>query len=478
MCLQHLTHSTMKKLLAFSAIALAAMSLSFTPKPALMEELQAEKHYTQYCASCHGEKVAAFVDRKWKHGTSKAEIINSINNGYLDMGMPSWKAVLKPKEVEALAELIVDNLATMESYKASAKPKSNRFESEGMVIVLDTIATGFESPWGIAQLPNKNFLITDRKGVLYEVDQMKNKIAIQGTPEVMAKGQGGLLDVVLHPQYAKNGWIYLSYSKSKQENGTTMTATAIVRGRIKEHRWVDQEELFVSSPYTKTFQHFGSRITFDKKGYMFFSVGERGMEKDFPQFTNNDNGKIHRLKDDGSIPKDNPFVGKDPNEFHHSIYSYGQRNPQGLTTNPWTDGIWETEHGPRGGDEINLIRSGRNYGWPVISYGINYDGKPITNISKKEGMEQPVAYYIPSIAPSGLTFVQGDKYPGWKGNLMIGSLRFNYLQRVVIQQDKVQKQEKVLVNIGRMRSVVQGQDGYLYVGVENPGMVFRLTPSR
>ena len=196
------------------------------------------------------------------------------------------------------------------------------------------------------------------------------------------------------------------------------------------------------------------------------------MEKVFPQKLDSDNGKIHRLNDDGSVPADNPFKNSD----HPSIYSYGQRNPQGLTTNPWTGDIWETEHGPRGGDEINIIQAGKNYGWPVITYGINYDGKPISAISKKEGMEQPVSYFIPSIAPSGLTFVTGDKYPAWKGNLMIGSLRFNYLNRVEVKNNKVVKQEKVLLNVGRMRNVEQGRDGYLYIGVENPGMVFRLRP--
>jgi glucose/arabinose dehydrogenase len=313
---------------------------------------------------------------------------------------------------------------------------------------------------------------------LYYVDQKRNKTAIQGTPEVMAKGQGGLLDVALHPQYEQNGWVYLSYSKFKKDGALILTATGIVRGKIKNNRWVESQDIFESLPYTKTFHHFGSRIAFDKKGYLFFSVGERGMEKEFPQFTDNDNGKIHRLNDDGTVPKDNPFVGKDPAKFHPSIYSYGQRNPQGLTLNPFTGAIWETEHGPRGGDEINIIQPGRNYGWPVISYGINYDGKPITNISKKEGMEQPISYFIPSIAPSGLTFVNSDKYPAWKGNLMIGSLRFNYLNRCVIKDNKVVSQEKVLVNLGRMRNVELGADGYLYVGTENPGMVFRLMPTK
>jgi glucose/arabinose dehydrogenase len=390
--------------------------------------------------------------------------------------MPTWKGILSPEEINQLADLIVENLKTVDQYKFANKPSSNKFNSEGMKIVLDTIATGFDSPWGFAQLPSNDYLITDRAGSLYLVDQKQHKTLIKNTPAVMSKSQGGLLDIVLHPNYSTNGWVYMSYSKFKKEGSVTLTSTAIIRGKIKNNEFVEAQEIFEAAPYTKTFYHFGSRIAFDKKGYLFFSVGERGMEKEFPQETNNDNGKIHRLNDDGSVPKDNPFVGKDAEKFHHSIYSYGQRNPQGLTLNPSTGAIFETEHGPRGGDELNIIQAGKNYGWPVISYGINYDGKPITAISKKEGMEQPINYWIPSIAPSGLAFVTGDKYPAWKGNLMIGSLRFNYMNRCVIKDNKVIAQEKVLLNIGRMRNVKMGLDGYLYVGVENPGMVFRLRP--
>ena len=469
-----------KKILLFEVLILGVGSLISWTNPAkkpLVDE-PTEKIYTQYCASCHGEKVEAFVDRKWKHGNTKAELIASISNGYSDMGMPTWKETLSKKDIEKLADLIVENLAGVEQYKFANKPSSNVFSSEGMTVSLDTIATGFDSPWGFAQLPNRDYLISDRSGTLYHVDQKRNKTAIKGTPEVMAKGQGGLLDIALHPQFEQNGWVYLSYSKFKKEGGLTLTSTGIVRGKIKNNQWVESQDIFESLPYTKTFHHYGSRIAFDKKGFLFFSVGERGMEKDFPQFTDNDNGKIHRLHDDGTVPKDNPFVGKDPAKFHPSIFSYGQRNPQGLTLNPSTGAIWETEHGPRGGDEINIIQSGRNYGWPVISYGINYDGKPITSISKKEGMVQPISYFIPSIAPSGLTFVNSDKYPAWKGNLMIGSLRFNYLNRCVIKDNKVVSQEKVLVNLGRMRNVKLGADGYLYVGTENPGMVFRLMPKK
>ncbi len=473
----------LKKIIFLGIIACVTAtitSLQFSEKPGLIDQKKpaepTEKLYTQYCSSCHGEKVEAFVDRKWKHGNTKPELIASITNGYGDMGMPTWKGTIPEKDIQRLADLIVENLAGVEQYKFANKVTSNKFSSEGMQVELDTIASGFESPWGFAQLPTHDYLISDRSGTLYLVDQNRNKTAIKGTPEVMFKGQGGLLDVVLHPKFSENGWIYLSYSKFKKEDGLTLTSTGIVRGKIKNNMWVESQDIFESLPYTKTFHHFGSRIAFDKKGFLYFSVGERGMEKEFPQETNNDNGKIHRLHEDGSIPKDNPFVGKDATKFHPSIYSYGQRNPQGLTLNQETGDIWETEHGPRGGDEINIIRSGRNYGWPVISYGINYDGKPITNISKKEGMEQPISYFIPSIAPSGLTFVTGNKYPGWKGNLLIGSLRFNYLNRCVIKDNQVVKQEKVLINIGRMRNVKMGVDGYVYVGTENPGMVFRIRP--
>ncbi len=461
-----------KKLFGLGLLLVGSLSIMSLRTQKSAEDAPAEKTYTQYCASCHGEKVEAFVDRKWKHGNSKAEILASISKGYPELGMPTWKETISAKEIEKLADLIVENLAGVEQYKFANKPTSNVFQSEGMQVSLDTIATGFDSPWGFAQLPNLDYLVSDRAGKLYLVDQKKQKTVISGTPEVMSKGQGGLLDVILHPQFATNGWVYMSYSKFKTEGGKTLTSTAIVRGKIKNNAWVESQEIFEALPYTQTFHHYGSRLAFDKKGMLFFSVGERGMEKVFPQSLDNDNGKIHRLFDDGRIPKDNPYAGS----AHPSVYSYGQRNPQGLTLNPSTGAIWETEHGPRGGDEINIIQAGKNYGWPTITYGINYDGKPISAISKKEGMEQPISYWIPSIAPSGLAFIDSNKYPAWKGNLMVGSLRFNYLNRCVIKDNKVIKQEKVLVNLGRMRNVKMGVDGYLYVATENPGMVFRVRP--
>jgi glucose/arabinose dehydrogenase len=212
---------------------------------------------------------------------------------------------------------------------------------------------------------------------------------------------------------------------------------------------------------------------FGKTGHLYISMGDRGQEKVYPQNLETAPGKIHRVNDDGSIPKDNPFVGK--GKAIETIYAYGIRNPQGMFMDQ-AGILWEHEHGPRGGDELNIIKAGANYGWPVITYGINYDGKPISQTSKKEGMEQPITYWIPSIAPSGLTAVTGSKYPAWKGNIMVGSLRFNYIDRVVIKDNKFVSQEKILLNIGRTRNVEMGRDGYLYVGIENPGTVFRVRP--
>jgi glucose/arabinose dehydrogenase len=222
-------------------------------------------------------------------------------------------------------------------------------------------------------------------------------------------------------------------------------------------------------PNTTKGQHFGSRIVFDNDGYVYFSIGERGERDVNPQDITRDCGKIYRLHDDGSVPADNPFVNTE--NAKTAIYSYGHRNPQGLIKNPETGAIWDHEHGPKGGDEINIIEKGKNYGWPVISYGINYNGTSFTDITEKEGMEQPVFYWVPSIAPSGMTFVTSDKYPDWKGNILVGSLKFKYLERLVLENGKVVKREKLFEDIGRVRNVLEARDGFIYLAVEGVGIV-------
>lgn len=444
------------------------------PTVAISEEAP-EALYKQYCASCHGEKVEMFVDRNWKYGNAKPQLIKSITQGSLDNGMPAWGDVLKPEEIDALAGLIVEKLATVSQYQFSDKPKQAIFESAAGTLRMDTLATGLTSPWGIEQLPDGSLLVTDRGGKLYHVVG-KEKKEVSGVPEVVAEGQGGLLDITLHPQFEKNGWVYLSYSKGKMEGGQKLATTAIHRARWSNGSLVDGKDIFVGEPWSRTRYHFGSRIVFDKKGFLFFTMGDRGNQQENPQNLSSDAGKVHRILDDGRIPTDNPFLktkGARP-----SIYSYGHRNPQGMVYLAERDEIWAHEHGPRGGDEINLVKKGHNYGWPVISYGINYDGKAFTNLTAKEGMDQPAVYWIPSIAPSGMTFVTSNRYPAWKGDLLSGSLRFKYLNRSVMNGQKVKEDIKELPSVGRMREVFQGRDGYLYLGLEEPGMVVRVNPGK
>ncbi|GGZ78441.1 PQQ-dependent sugar dehydrogenase [Algibacter mikhailovii] len=320
-------------------------------------------------------------------------------------------------------------------------------------------------PWGMTFLPDESLLITEKTG---DIIHYKNgqKISLENVPEVYVRGQGGLLDIIAHPDYENNGWIYISYSSSKGEGKGGNTA--IMRFKLDNNTLVEKELLYKAEGNTKKGQHWGSRIVFDNEGFLYFSIGDRGNRDVNPQDITKDCGKIYRLHDDGTIPTDNPFVNEE--NAKTAIFSYGHRNPQGLTLNPFTGALWNHEHGPKGGDEINIINGGTNYGWPVISYGINYDGTAFTEITEKEGMEQPVFYWVPSIAPSGMTFVSSENYPHWKGNILVGSLKFEYLERLLLENEKVIKREKLFEDIGRVRHVIQGPDGYLYIAVEDKGI--------
>ncbi len=326
-------------------------------------------------------------------------------------------------------------------------------------------------PWGMAFLPDGSMLITEKSG---ELIHFKNgeKIKIGGLPEIYVRGQGGFMDIKLHPNYTNNGWIYFSYASSEGEGDGGNTA--IMRAKLNANALIEKQVLYKANPNTTRGQHFGSRIEFDNDGFLYFSIGERGERDINPQDITRDCGKIYRLYDDGRIPEDNPFINS-PNA-KKAIYSYGHRNPQGMIKNPETGEIWVHEHGPQGGDEINIIQKGKNFGWPVISYGINYDGTSFTDLTSKDGMEQPLFYWIPSIAPSGFTYVTSNKYPDWSGNLLVGSLKFQYLERLVLENGKVVKREKLFEKIGRVRDVVQAPDGYIYVAVEGKG-ILRIVPS-
>ncbi|MGC1632275.1 MAG: PQQ-dependent sugar dehydrogenase [Gelidibacter sp.] len=330
----------------------------------------------------------------------------------------------------------------------------------------DLVVSDLSIPWGIAFLPDNSMLINEKEGkMICFKDGVKTEV--QGVPKVYNRGQGGLLDVALHPNYKENGWIYFTYASSEGEDEGGHTA--LMRAKLDDNTLVNKELLYKATPNTTKGEHFGSRIVFDNDGYLYFTIGERGNRDENPQDITRDGGKVYRLNDDGSIPNDNPFV----NQAHakKAIYSYGHRNPQGMVVNPDTGQIWVHEHGPKGGDEINIIKKGANYGWPVISYGVNYSGTKFTDITEKEGMEQPIHYWDPSIAPSGMAFITSDKYPGWKGNLLVGSLKFSYMDKVVLDDENVVREERLLDGLGRVRTILQGPDGYIYVGIENLGIV-------
>jgi glucose/arabinose dehydrogenase len=334
----------------------------------------------------------------------------------------------------------------------------------------DTLATGLQNPWGMAFLPDGRVLITEKRGTLRIVENgVLASQPVSGVPAVFAQGQGGLLDVMTHPDYAQNGWIYMTYSKAGPD-GTS--STTLARAKIQGNALTGVQELFTVKPWIKSGAHFGARIAFDGKGHVFLSTGERFDYRELAQDLKSHNGKIVRLNDDGTVPNDNPFVNT-PNA-QPEIWSYGHRNAQGLVYDAATGTLWEHEHGPRGGDEVNIIQAGKNYGWPMVSYGVNYDGSIVSNEPTKAGVENPLKVWTPSIAPCGMTIVTSDKYPGWKGSILSGALAGKHISRLSIQNNKVTGEEKLLSGIARVRDVKQAPDGYVYVLTESPGMFLRL----
>ncbi len=332
-----------------------------------------------------------------------------------------------------------------------------------------TVADGLVNPWSIAFLPGGDLLVSERPGRLRIVrDGNLLPDFVAGLPPVFAEGQGGLLDVVLHPEFTSNRLLYISYSKP-DSTGKAAT-TAVVRGRFEHDRLTDVQELFVAA--SKGRGHYGSRLAFDRNGYLFFTVGDRqvpstgDLEKHPAQDLSNHHGTTIRLHDDGRVPDDNPFVGQA--NARPEIWSYGHRNAQGLAFHPDTGELWLTEHGPQGGDELNLIREGANYGWPVIGFGVNYrTGSAIHEGTHREGMEAPVHVWVPSIGTSGLLIYSGDKFPEWRGSFFAGGMSYQQVSRLAKQDGRVVRHETIAHDLGRVRDVRQGPDGFIYLALED-----------
>jgi len=350
-----------------------------------------------------------------------------------------------------------------------------RSESVG-AYQLVTVVDGLQDPWSIAWLPDGSMLVTERPGRLRIVrDGTLLPEPVAGVPEVRYMGQGGLLDVALHPEFDSNRLVYLSFSKSSADG--TLGTTAVVRGILEGNELRNVEEIFQADAWGDRNGHFGSRLAFDEDGYLFITIGDRqfptsGDFSDHPaQDLMNHVGTIVRLHDDGSVPSDNPFVGRD--DALPEIWSYGHRSPQGLAFDPRNGALWQTEHGPQGGDELNLILPGRNYGWPVIGYGVNYGGAPLHEDTHREGMEQPAQFWTPSIATSGLVIYTGDIFPEWQGSAFVGGLAGQQISRVPLVEDgeelRVGRLERpaLMMGFGRVRDIRQGPDGYIYVAIDD-----------
>ena len=453
--------------------------------------------FADKCGVCHGGAdgrggtASGVFDSKWLDSNTDQALQGAIRGGAAHARAGGF----------AVEQLTDDQLFQIVNYirnqAGALAPKAAFVEhADGQVLAterqsikVEVVTKGVDTPWGLAFLPDGRLLITERPGKLRIFDKGVLSEPVKGTPAPHVQQDGGYLDVTVHPQYARNGWIYLSYSEVQpgftppapgaepaappQSGGFAGRArgpqipsnTVIVRGKIsKNNEWTDQQVIFRSPNdlYVASGVHFGSRFIWDKQGHLFFSLGERGTMQN-AQDLKNPLGKIHRVNDDGTIPKDNPFVSRA--DALPSIWSYGHRNPQGLAWDPVTGKLWESEHGPTGGDEINVIEPGKNYGWGVISMGV----QPGITERAHAGMEPPVVYFTPSIGPSGIAFYTGNKYPGWKNtSLFVAALVGQQLRRLEFKGDKVTHQEVIFNQFGRVHTLTVGPDGSFYVAVQNP----------
>jgi glucose/arabinose dehydrogenase len=428
------------------------------------------------CAGCHGlglrgGQAPSLVDDQWTYGGDDESITRSIRDGRPGAGMQAWREVFSDPEIRALVIYLREmGVQWQRERNESAQPWRNDrvIHSEQQAFRVEEVVGGLETPWSIAFLPDGRMLVAEKPGRLRLVDHGRLLPAISAVPPVWFKGQGGLLGIAVHPDYSAegNGWIYLSLSDPGPDN-TSMTK--VIRGRLRDGALADQQTLYQARPehYIKrSTDHFGCRLVFDGQGHFFFTIGERG-QGPMAQDISRPNGKVHRIWDDGRIPADNPFVGRE--RAIPSIWSYGHRNPQGLARHPVTGELYAAEHGPRGGDELNWVRPGLNYGWPVTTFGMNYDGTAITDQTAPAGMEPPLTHWTPSIAVCAIAFYTGDKFPGWRNHLFVTALAQEELRRVELDATThaVTHQEVLFRGMGRVRDVVCGPDGYLYIALNN-----------
>ncbi|MCW5943173.1 MAG: PQQ-dependent sugar dehydrogenase [Fimbriimonadaceae bacterium] len=488
--------------LPWAAVA-CAVPMASRPEPApdgppnveQNQRINVTKLYDDTCAKCHGNAAqgggggtrSLITEAAFEQANDKP-FFDAIKNGVPDMGMEAFGGTLSDEAIWSLVvhirELQARGLREKNgSPKAANGVYSSKYHRYRIETVVDT-DQGLVTPWAVDWLPDGRMLVTNRGGTLNLVVNGKVGPAIKGVPAVAEIGQGGLMEVSVHPNYAKNGWVYLAYTEPGTANPRA-GFTKIVRGKLRaageETTWSDQQTIFEVSQdnYSGSGIHFGSRIVFDGKGHVFFSIGERGSGERAQDLTR-PNGKIYRLNEDGTIPADNPFASAADKEKGHlgAIWSYGHRNPQGLVFDLNGD-LWDTEHAPRGGDEVNRIEKGANYGWPIVSFGINYNDSPYSTPWPKAGQNfrMPAYRWLPSIGACGLDLAKGPAFAKWKGDLLAGGLSGANVERVRMKNGQMVEHEELVHGMGRVRDVATAPDGTVYVVLNDPHKIVRLVPA-
>lgn len=467
------------------------------PVPALLQS-RAHEVFTTMCASCHNASLDAgrgpsLFTNEFLGSRTDAQIVEGIAKGKPGTIMPGFTTLLSPEEMSQFPAYLRIRGGIMNRHAGPVPDITGKlFTTQKAKFKVETLAKGLDQPWGLDFLPDGRMIFTERAGRLRFLDKNgKMSEPVKGTPTVFVRQDGGMLDVALPPDYAKSGWVYLSYSTVRPgyvvqpgddtaPNLAPPTMTVVVRGKVNaNNEWVEQQTLFQAPDdmYTAPADHYGSRFLFDGKGHVFWSMGERH-DMQAAQNLASPLGKIHRINEDGSIPADNPFVNT-PGALP-SIWSYGHRNPEGLTFDPATGLFWETEHGPVGGDEVNIVEPGKNYGWGIATMGI----EPGIWRQTAPGVTMPITFYNPSIGPAGITFYTGDKFPAWKNNLFVTAMVGQKLIRMEIKDRQIVAQETLFADFGRVRDVLTGPDGNLYLLLQNAngdpkgGSVIRLVPTR
>lgn len=449
--------------------------------------------YNEHCASCHGTNgqggsggtLTLLTREKFDQKMDKP-FFDAIHNGVPNGVMPAYGESLTDEQIWGLVVRVREFQGrALRAEFGSPKAENGVYRSQRHNFKVETVVDegkGLRVPWGMDWLPDGRMLITNRPGHVSLVAG-EQVTSITGVPASREMNQGGMMDVAVHPNYKENGWIYLAYTDPAKEGNGSMTM--VVRGKLRFEgnapSWVDQQTVFEASQdfYTRANYHYGTRIVFDGKGHVFFVVGERGGNQVAQELTN-PFGKVYRVNEDGSAPADNPFVGQVPADkpFLKGIWSFGHRNPQGLTMNAKGE-LWLTEHGPRGGDEVNLVQKGDNYGWPLVAWSINYNDAPMWTPWPKDGkvIHQPVFRWLPSTGASGLDEGRGSAFPNWKGDLFAGGLVGQNLDRIRTDGDKLVEREELLHGLGRIREVAVGPDGFVYLVLNQPDKIVRLVPA-